>query len=159
MNTMVWLVFAWCWVKGMSGWLDSAGTSCLCSLWCSVFEEVVTSLLVLLGFWVLDQGGTSKIKIFFSCIHRLLTFQICSLMLFPNEFGHIHSYPWMHETCGLHIRSVWNMNTGGPEAKRSVYPSLESYKEDIDTLYAERSWQVELLKVHLWEQNNLWSFF
>ena len=38
------------------------------------------------------------------------------------------------------------MNTGGPEAKQSVYPSLESYNEDIDTLYAERSWQVELLK-------------
>lgn len=113
------------------GWLDSGGTSCLCSLWCSVFEEVVTSLLVFLGFWALDQRGTLKIKIFFSCIHRLLTFQICSLMLSPNVFGHIHSYPRMHETCGLHTGIVWNMNTGGPEAKRSLYPSPESSNEEL----------------------------
>lgn len=32
------------------------------------------------------------------------------------------------------------------QRQSSVYPSLESYNEDIDTLYAERSWQVELLK-------------
>lgn len=54
-------------------------------------------------------------------------------MLSPNVFDHIHSYPRMRETCGLHIGSVWNMNTGG------LYPSPDSYNEDIDTFYAERS--------------------